>query len=319
MAGILETIFKLLGLAKAEYDNYQKTEKSNYTTTPSAPEPKKREVKELVQKVVDSEYIRDLRLGRSWVLPKMIEMCFDRKGNFSEARYYQSISKLDHSKCWDFLVRNYHVMSLIADKDKKGYEARAKWWSKDVAVAIAQRDLDLLKSQIARGMYVSKGCRGGDYVSLPTLRGRFNKYDKMFFLKAPSADFVNKYKEENETIADLYDDYESNIQLIKFAATPKDLATAVRDYNWGRCLQPGESMPEEFINAYAGDGAYSAMMTMVKYLGLTFDGLDRDACIAAIESKAKEVGNDGRQLFSYCAAKFFESGVFDYKAYKSRR
>lgn len=322
MAGILETIFKLLGFAKSQYDNYQKSEKGNYTTTPSVSQEKKREeVKSLVKKVADTEYVQNLRVGRSWILPKMVKMCFDNNGNFSESNYYKSISQLDHTSCWDLIVRNYHALSVMSQKDPKAFAERSKWWNKEVAVAIAQADLDLLKDQTARGWRVYSNCKGGDYIYLSTLRSKTSKYDRMFFLNTPPASYVNTKKAKNETVDDLYLEFSKRIDAIKCASDPVSLYKAVQNYDWHRCTQVGESMPEAFVNAYAGDGAYSAMMTMVKYLGLSIDGLDRDASVAAIERKSKEVGSDGKQLFAYCAAKFFDKnagGVFDYKAYVKR-
>lgn len=319
MAGILESIFKLLGFAKTQYDNYQKSEKGNYTTTPDVSYEKKRKVKSLVRKVADTEYVQNLRVGRSWILPKMVDMCFDRNGNFSESNYYNSISQLDHTSCWDLTVRNYHALSVICQKDPKAFSERSKWWNKEVAVAMAQADLELLKTQTSKGWRVYHDCKGGDYIYLPTLRSKTSRYSKMYFLKTPPATYVNQAKSKNETVDDLYLEFSKRIDAIKCASDPVSLYKAVRDYDWNRCVQVGESMPDAFVNAYAGDGAYSAMMTMVKYLGLTFDGLDRDACIAAIERKSNEVANDGRQLFAYCAAKFFDKnagGVFEYKDYK---
>jgi hypothetical protein len=131
-------------------------------------------------------------------------------------------------------------------------------------------------------------------------------------------------------LPNLYAQIESRINLIRKAKNDKELYEAVRQYNDERVTNDphfredwscGLELADEFINAYVGDGAYSSMMTMVKYLGLRYkddsgNELDRDECIHGIVNKVFDSGFDGAELLDFCKEKFFDSGVFNYKEYK---
>ena len=128
----------------------------------------------------------------------------------------------------------------------------------------------------------------------------------------------------------LYAQIESRISLIRKAKNDKELYEAVRQYNDERFTSDPHfrknwndkvKWADEFINAFTGDGAYSSMMTMVKYLGLRYKDdsgkeLDRDECIHGIVNKVFDSGFDGAELLLFCKEKFFDSGVFKYKEYK---
>ena len=77
-------------------------------------------------------------------------------------------------------------------------------------------------------------------------------------------------------------------------------------------------LPTSFIEAFKGDGAYNAMMTMVKILGLRLKNdkgklLSREKSIQEIEDQASKLS--GSQLLGYCKTHFFDSGVFEYERY----
>lgn len=109
MAGLFSSLLELLfGKSSGHNDEFSghghDDEFSKYKKSdiPTSPTPKKEDVRELVGKVQNSDYIRNLRVGRSWVLPQMVNMCFDESGNFSEEKYYENIGNMSYEKCWKF-------------------------------------------------------------------------------------------------------------------------------------------------------------------------------------------------------------------------
>ena len=79
--------------------------------------------------------------------------------------------------------------------------------------------------------------------------------------------------------------------------------------------------PDSFIKAFAGDGAYSAMMTMVKYWDITYADdsgrmMSRDECLADIEAKAEEYKADGMQMMKYCVDKLLSKSEVLNRFYK---
>ena len=331
MAGLFSSLLELLfGKSSGHNDEFSghghDDEFSKYKKSdiPTSPTPKKEDVRELVEKVQNSDYIRNLRVGRSWVLPQMVNMCFDESGNFSEEKYYENIGNMSYEKCWKFLTNTYKLLDYLNDIGINDYEERSKWWTKEVAVAMAKNDLELLLKKIRNGQYRRDDCKGGPYVYLPNLRYTYGKKEKSYFIETPPADYKNRLKQTNDTVEDLANAFRQRIEEIEKAEDTTQLCDAICDYDARRCFfaaETGESLPEAFVNAYAGDGAYYAMMTMVKYLNICIQDSwsTRDESLAAIRQKSAEVGLDGRALFHYCGEKFFNKntgGAFDYHKYR---
>lgn len=229
----------------------------------------------LRQQVSETEYIRNLRIGRSWILPQMVHMGFVKSRDrmvFSIDRFESSIrAKYNASvhgrfDVWNLMKRNYRAIAYSDGKTE-----RARWWTKDVAYDVMKWDFSL----------VGKASRGLDREVCIDILTRF-----------PSL------------------------------SDPREIADAIERYDRARMNRRRELhsyvIPESFVNAYIGDGAYSAMMTMVKVLGLrpaddAGRQMDRDESISYINGKAEEM--TGYRLLRFCDSTFFESGLFDYKKY----
>ena len=307
-------------------NNNQENTKVIYTQNPSKPvtpskmeHAPKPEPRRISKRVVNTEYINNLRVGRSWVLPQMVDMCFNGT-RFSKYKYMEAVETLDYNKAWTIALRNFRVISMCQNRDD---EYRSGWWTKEVAVAMAKNDLQLLKAHIAAvSRNPLENCSGGPYIRLE-LRGCKNKQEQMYFTGsvAPSSKWYNKGK----TMDDLYRAFVARIGEIEQAQTPKQVYNALMDYDNHRCLlKQNATLSKEFRNAFMGDGAYTSMMTLVKFLNLRYKDesgnmLTREQCIEDIENKAQELAYDGEQMFAYLTAKFFDAnaeGGFDITKYR---
>ena len=289
----------------------------------------------LCEDIVGSTYIETLHLNRSWVLPQFIDMGHDygRAKNFSTDKYMYWISRLEYDKCWRILVRNYKAMAAMKDKSSYAYKIRSGWWTKEVAIAMAEFDLKGFKEYIGNLKRYTNSSAGA-YVKIGYMRGADRESHENYYYidtpkKAPRSGW-NKYNRKERNLPNLYAQIESRISLIRKAKNDKELYEAVRQYNDERFTSDPHfrknwndkvKWADEFINAFTGDGAYSSMMTMVKYLGLRYKDdsgkeLDRDECIHGIVNKVFDSGFDGAELLLFCKEKFFDSGVFKYKEYK---
>ena len=230
----------------------------------------------LPEKVWETEYITNLRIGRSWILPQLVRMGF-RKGNrisrkfdikqFEEAlleRY--NCSTPGREEVWNLLKRNYKAIASSG-----GTARRTAWWTKELLQEMMEWDFSL----------VGKASSGLDR---------------------------RKCIEIISTLPDLTD--------------PAEISRAVEEYDRNRMRKRDilhyHPLPESFVNAFEGDGAYNAMMTMVKVFGARINDtngnpLTRDGSVREIESQAATL--NGRQLLEYCKERFFDSGAFDYKKY----
>lgn len=287
-------------------------------------EPEKVKSYQLIDKVAKTEYIQNLRIGRSWILPQMVEMCFDKNGNFSEKRYLKKVSELDFEKCWSIMMRNVRALRVLSVKDPTAYNERLNWWNKEVFLSMAKYDFKFFVKYLNERRVLH--CSGGPYVYLPNLKGTNCRYDKMFFTEQPSSE----WRHEIKLTSDLKVAFEKRIEAIANANDVVELLRAVDDYDQNRCIVPvaerNNQSLTEFVNAYIGDGAYSAMMTMVKFLNLTYADnqgrmLSREECISDIASKLAEFGCNGLLMFRYCSSKLLDSsegGTFNYKDYCKR-
>ena len=287
-------------------------------------DPEKVKLYQLLDEVSKTEYIQNLRIGRSWILPQMVEMCFDENGNFSEKRYLKKVNDLDFEKCWSVMMRNVRALKILSAKDITAYNERLNWWNKDVFLSMAKYDFNCFVKYLNDRRTLR--CSGGPYIYLPNLRGANCKYDKMFFIEQP----CNEWRHEIKLISDLKAAFEKRIEAIANANDVPELLSAVDEYDQHRCIVPvdernNQSLPE-FVNAYTGDGAYSAMMTMVKFLNLTYADnqgrvLSREECISDISSKPMGLEYNGLLMFRYCSSKLLDSGkggTFNYYEYCKR-
>lgn len=290
----------------------------------------------LCEDIVGSTYIETLHLNRSWVLPQFIDMGYDygRVKAFSSDEYNYWISRLELEKCWKILVRNLKALAAMKDKSSYAYKIRSGWWTKEVAIAMAESDLKGFKKYIGGLKAYTNSCAGA-YVKIPYMRGVDREFRENYFYidtpkKEPRSGWDLLYNVESRTLPNLYEEIETRINLIRKAKNDQELYEAVKQYNDERYTSDLHfrknwndkvKWADEFINAYVGDGAYSSMMTMVKYLGLRYkddsgNELDRNECIQGIVNKVLDSGFDGAELLDFCKEKFFDSGVFNYKEYK---
>lgn len=289
----------------------------------------------LCEDIVGSTYIETLHLNRSWILPKLVDMGY-KEGwlkDFSIDAYADAVSKQNYDKFWTILVRNLKALAAMKDKSSYAYKIRSGWWTKEVAIAMAEFDLAGFRKYIGN-LKVYTNSSAGAYVKIGYMSGADREFRENYYYidtpeKAPRSGW-NKYNRKERTLPNLYAQIESRINLIRKAKNDKELYEAVRQYNDERVTNDphfredwscGLELADEFINAYVGDGAYSSMMTMVKYLGLRYkddsgNELDRDECIHGIVNKVFDSGFDGAELLDFCKEKFFDSGVFNYKEYK---
>lgn len=239
----------------------------------------------LRQQVSKTEYISNLRIGRSWILPQIIEMGFKSKllrKSFDVDHFEKMIrSKYDLSqggrrRTWDLLVRNYKAIT-----ESNGTSRRSRWWTKELAKDMVEWDYSMVGKR-SKGIN-RKGCE----------------------------EVLNSF----DTLSNSSQIYAAICKYDKCRMRTRQIVT----YRTNGYERP---LPDSFVDAFMGDGAYNAMMTMIKVLGIRLkddDGkfLSRDECIVEVETQAAVMS--GRELIEYCKETFFDSGAFEYKKYVKER
>ena len=265
----------------------------------------KSDIDTLCKTVASGEYIANLRIGRSWILPQMLEMGGVRRGHlhFDIDKYEKAVRSLSYTRQNEILMRNLNVLSFLDDKDIEGYEARARWWTKNVVRVMFTNFLDACKRKVLNQKAYTN-CTGGAYVAV-------KQWNAMYFVNTPNPN--SKWNMENsDTIDSAFDKMYATLDELETAKTYWDIFNVV--YPLGKPVlfsHNGEyyTTPVEFVSAFAGDGAYTAMRTLVKFWNLTYEDADgrmmsREECLADIEAKAEECKGDGMKLMRYCVDKF---------------
>lgn len=290
----------------------ENTEKKEYTSGDFRNEmlPRKygNEILNLTDEIEHDDYIANLRVGRSWVLPQLLSRAYSN-GHFYRATYLAYAKNIAVDKQWEILMRNVKAMAKIIDKDSAGYKARARWWTRDVILQMIKVDFKRKKADIMN-LCQNKSqsyCEGGDFI-------RITKWDchygNLFFINPPLPG--TKWKEDNSTtVHELLGYMKGDIEKMSMMKDDRDFLKAViAYYNHGIYRVKNEKhVDDSFANAFAGDGAYTAMMTLVKYHKLCYEDsegrmMSRDECIVDIEQKAEEFKGDGMKLWDYLALKF---------------
>ena len=289
----------------------------------------------LCAEITGRTYIDTLHLNRSWILPKFVEMgTYNHKKSF-EYNYKTKLKTLDYTKAWNTLVRNFKALAEMNDKTSATYKIRAGWWNKQVAVAMAKVDLELLKDYVDGYVAVHKNCNAGKYVIIPKMRGvKCGKpyRENYYYCEEPQNSPLHGWSKQNRkerNLPNLYKQMEDLISQIQNAGNDVELYNAVKQYDDKRVTHSeffekssSSAYPDEFLNAYTGDGAYSSMMTIAKHLNLQFqddegDEMSRDACVMAIAQKAIDSGFDGQEMLQFFIEKYIDSGIFDVDDYRN--
>lgn len=265
------------------------------------------EIEDLCTAVANTGYIDNLRVGNNWILGQMVKMGCNSKGVFDEDRYYAALGDLYPSHVWRQLLRQLNGLSHctgISVHDK------SKWWTKDVALAVAKSNYELLQKGIEFALETnsSEYCTGGPYVTLHI------KDKKMFFINDPKPG--SKWNSSNSTTLDeLRNQYLQHIKAIEDASDYQELYKAALSYSknqYSPYVHYDNRWPEEFINAYAGYGAYNAMLIMASYFEMTYNDCNGnpmtvDQCLDDITQLPSRFDYDGRKLLSFCKEHFFDN------------
>lgn len=245
----------------------------------------KYDLRGLREQVSETEYIANLRIGRSWVLPQMVKMGFVKSGmeyhfdiQVFEKHINEKYGSLPNQRrnVWELMKRNYRDIA-----NSNGKDIRSIWWTKDVLMDVLEWDFQ---------------CNG------KKTKGLFREECEAVISKVPSLTTA-------EQLSAAIDWYDVNRMRHRYVSVKYHYSTNARRLTY--------KVPASFVEAYMADGAYSAMMTMVKFWGVrikkgdTF--LERDECICLINQKSKDLSCI--ELLQYCKETFFDTGIFDCAEY----
>ena len=194
---------------------------------------------------------------------------------------------------WEMLVEELRVQAKLYGKDMENFEARNRWFNKELAVTMAQDYINQMED---------------DAKSRPTHKCKGVPYIKFFRQNVFVSDIEKKLVWPMTNLkADIYN-----------AKTPQQLYEAVRAFSKAR-MQGGNSgnykQTAEWKDAYKGMGAYATMQNLLRFHGCTFpkDNDFYERCLSGLqmlENAAKAYADgDGWRLFGLMKQMLEENGI----------
>ena len=195
--------------------------------------------------IADERELSDPRLFRRWVLAQMFDAFtfkFGKESGFTpwlkRKGYEYSISTLSHE---------LNVQARICSKDEENFAIRNAWLNKDVALAVIDHDMQLLREYVDNLRV--RHCKRKEYK-------RIKRVGDVFFKDIDTKVFLP---------------LRLSRAFIEGAKTPAALAKAFEQYCAKRIPMSWDSkMCPDWIDAYKGVGAYYSMENLIKYHGCFF-------------------------------------------------
>lgn len=197
---------------------------------------------------------------------------------------------------WKMLVEELRVQAKLYGKDMENFEARNRWFNRELAVTMAQDYIEQMTD---------------DFQSRPTHKCKGVPYVKFFRENIFVSDMNKKLVwPMTELKAAIYN-----------AKTPQKLYEALRAFNKAR-MQGGNSgnykQCAEWKDAYKGMGAYATMQNLLRFHGCTFPRDNdfynpRKSGLYMLEYAANAYEDAGWRLFGLMK-QMLEENAIDIKA-----
>jgi hypothetical protein len=201
-------------------------------------------------------------LFRRWVMAQMFHMI--ASGNVTDA-----INRLGYDYQWKMVIDELKVQCKMVRVADENLPDRARWFNKDVAIAMAEHYIKMLKHYTRTRR--QRKCKGVSYIT------------------------VNK---ENIFVSDiarkLIRPVEKGLFVIKNAGTIQDLHDAVVAFNKLRvCMRGFERQSQVWKDAYKGSGAFYTIQNLIRFHSVTFPDMDKAKSLEHLTNIAKTHAANG--------------------------
>lgn len=244
----------------------------------------------VVAEIINGGTVPNRRLFRRWVMSQVFSglMYDDGRGNKG---FTEWMKRHGYEYTWKMLIEEIHVQSKLFAKDRENYEARNRWFNKQLAYRMANDYMYQLEG-IIRDM-PRKGCKGVPYVTIE---------NKDYFV----TDLYRK----------LYRPLDDIIIQINNSLSLSELETALRKF-YKIAPMKGLSLKqcEGWKDAYKGMGAYATMDNLLRFHGCFFPKCNTFyvkgmSDLKMLENAAKSyAGGKGWRLFGLMKQMIAENGI----------
>ena len=253
----------------------------------------------IIRQIIGGGTVPNKNLFRRWVMSQVFRGLSEKHWRTGRPiGFTEWMKNHGYDYTWEMLIKELHAQTeMHHNGDMENFEARNRWFNKDVAQDMANDYIRQLRDNALHQK--TRNCKGSPYI-------RVKGFDKGVFVEDIAKKLINPLR--------VY------IYKIGTAKTPADLEHAVR---WFWRLAYGKEwrydQAAEWKDAYKGAGAYFTMQNLLRFHGCTFPK-DNDfykrglGGLQMLENAAKTYADgEGWRLFGLMKQMIEENGI-DIKA-----
>ena len=204
----------------------------------------------IIRQIIGGGTVPNKHLFRRWVMSQVFRGLSEKHWRTGRPIGFTEWMK-DHGYeyTWEMLIKELHAQTeMHGNGDMENFEARNRWFNKDVALAMAHDYIKQLRDNALHQK--TRNCKGAPYI-------RVKGFDKGVFVE----DIAKKLIQPLRPV----------IYEIATAKTPERLEQAVRRF-WREAhgKEWRYDQAAEWKDAYKGAGAYFTMQNLLRFHGCTF-------------------------------------------------
>ena len=204
----------------------------------------------VIRQIIGGGTVPNRNLFRRWVMSQVFRGMSERDYRGRLIGFSKWLERHRYEYQWKQLIDELHAQAKMYGKDMENFEARNRWFNKDVAVAMAE---DFVKQLffVAR-MQKTRHCKGQPYI-------RVKGFEKGVFVE----DIDKKLIHPLQAI----------IFSMKSVKTAEGLEQAVRrfwSHAYGKEWMWSYKQCARWKDAYKGAGAYFTMQNLLRFHGAKF-------------------------------------------------
>lgn len=200
----------------------------------------------IYKKIMDGGTIPERRLFRRWVMAQMFRML--RQMETRNYTFAELLESNGYHYMFHMLKDEFRVQIKLAKTDQENFQKRNVFFNKESLVKTIEGDIANTRKYID-GLKI-RHCKNKPYKKVGNMDIFTSDISKKVFRKLDAA-----------------------LEKLRKADSPSDIYDSLLAYDKVRVrVRDGFKMPNSFINAYKGAGAYFTMENLIRFHGCRFKG-----------------------------------------------
>ena len=232
----------------------------------------------IIRQIIGGGTVPNKNLFRRWVMSQVFRGLSERDYRGRPIGFSKWLERHYYEYQWRMLIDELHAQARMYGRDMENFEARNRWFNKDVAVAMAEDFIRQLREVALKQK--TRNCKGQPYI-------RVKGFDKGVFVEDIDKKLIHPLQ--------------SAVYIMKRCTTPDGLEQAVRSFwshAYGKEWMWSYKQCARWKDAYKGAGAYFTMQNLLRFHGAKFPK----------DNDFYERGKSGLQMLDAAAELYWDEG-----------